>query len=252
MTDMFTGKVALVTGGSAGIGRAAALLFARHDARVVVSDIASEAGQAVVEEIAAQGGEASYVDCDVSDRQSVKALVGAAVDRFGRLDCAFNNAGVFFDSDSEWDDLAFDRTVAINLNGVMHCMKAEIAQMIANGGGTIVNTSSTHGVIAGLPTKPGYTASKHAIIGLTRDAALAHALDNIRVNAICPGVTETQMMERFADLGPEVRARLANSSPMGRMGRPEEMAEAAIWLCSDKSSFVNGHALVIDGGMVIR
>jgi A-factor type gamma-butyrolactone 1'-reductase (1S-forming) len=253
MSDLFTGKVALVTGGSAGIGRAAALLFARHDARVVVSDVNAEDGHAVVAEIKSSGGDAAYVNCNVSSADDVRALITKAVELFGRLDCAFNNAGIILDADTEWDDTAFQKTLAVNVSGVMHCMKAEIPEMLAVGGGTIVNTASINGIIAsGNPSQPGYTASKHAVIGLTKTAALTYARRNIRVNALCPGVTHTPMVDRVARLGPEIKEMLEKYSPMGRMARPEEMAEAAIWLCSQKSSFVTGHALVVDGGAVIQ
>lgn len=253
MADLFTGKVALVTGGSAGIGRATALLFAKHGARVVVSDVNDTSGEAVAEEIRAAGGESRYIRCNVSDRASVQALIAGTVAEFGRLDCAFNNAGVIFDEDNQWDDDAFDRTMAINVKGVMACIKAEIPEMLKNGGGTIVNTSSINGFIgSGMPSQPAYTGSKHAVIGLTKTAALTYAAQGIRVNALCPGVTLTPMVEKVAALGPAVKQKLDSISPMGRMARPEEMAEAAIWLCSEKSSFVNGHALVVDGGAIVQ
>jgi NAD(P)-dependent dehydrogenase (short-subunit alcohol dehydrogenase family) len=253
MADLFTGKVALVTGGGAGIGHAAALLFARHDARVVVSDVNDEAGEAVAAEIRNAGGEAVYVRCDVSDRSAVQALIASAIQAFGRLDCAFNNAGIVLEQDNDWDDAAFDRTIDINVKGVMACMKAEIPEMLKVGGGTIVNTASINGIIAsGAPSQPAYTSSKHAVIGLTKTAALTYARKGIRVNALCPGVTLTPMVEKVAAQGPEVRQLLEGLSPIGRMARPEEIAEVAIWLCSEKSSFVTGHALVADGGAVIQ
>jgi NAD(P)-dependent dehydrogenase (short-subunit alcohol dehydrogenase family) len=253
MSDLFSGKVVLVTGGSAGIGRAAALLFARHDARVIVSDINAGGGQVVVSEIKSSCGDAAYVNCDVSSRDDVRALVARTIEIFGRLDCAFNNAGIILDADTEWDDAAFEKTMAINVFGVMQCMKAEIPEMLKVGGGTIVNTASINGIIAsGMPSQPAYTASKHAVIGLTKTAALTYARRNIRVNALCPGVTHTPMVDRVARLGPEVKEKLDNFSPIGRMARPEEIAEAAIWLCSEKSSFVTGHALIVDGGAVVQ
>jgi NAD(P)-dependent dehydrogenase (short-subunit alcohol dehydrogenase family) len=253
MPDLFTGKVAVVTGGSAGIGRAAAHLFAKHDARVIVSDISEAAGEAVADEIRGAGGEARFVRCDVSDRASVAALIAAVVATYDRLDCAFNNAGVCLDEGEDWNDDVFDRTFDINVKGVMSCMKAQIPHMLNNGGGTIVNTASTNGIVSsGMPSLPAYTGSKHAVIGLTKTAALTYARRGIRVNALCPGVTFTPMVEQVVALGPAVKETLDNYSPMGRMARPEEMAEAAIWLCSDKSSFVNGHALVVDGGAVIQ
>lgn len=250
---MFAGKAVLVTGAAAGIGRAAALLFAQQGARVAVADMAGSASGAVVDEIRAAGGEAIAIDCDVSDADAVKAMVARTVAAFGRLDSALNNAGVCLDKDIEWDDAAFATTFAVNVFGAMHCMKAEIPELLKVGGGTIVNTASIKGLISsGSPSQPGYTASKHALIGLTRTAALTYARQNIRVNAVCPGVTMTAMVEGVMKLGPEIRERVENFSPMGRLARPEEIAEAAVWLASPKSSFVNGHALVVDGGAVIQ
>jgi NAD(P)-dependent dehydrogenase (short-subunit alcohol dehydrogenase family) len=252
MADLFTNKVALVTGAAQGIGRAAALLFAHHGAKVVVSDISESNGKKVVAEIEGAGGEAIFVWCDVSDRQSIQEMVASTVSYFGKLNCAFNNAGVILDDGVHWDDVAFDKTMAINVAGVMQCMKSEIPAMLEIGGGTIVNAASTQGLVAsGNPSQPAYVASKHAVIGLTKTAALTYARQNIRVNCICPGVTDTPLVESVAATGPEIRAMLHAHSPMGRMARPEEMAEAAIWLCSEKSSFVNGHALVLDGGTTI-
>lgn len=253
MHDLFHDKVALVTGGSSGIGRAAAVLFARHGARVVVADVNDEGGESVASAIRSGSGDAIYVNCDVSNRESVRALIEKSVDHFRRLDCAFNNAGIILDADNEWDDAAFDLTMAINVAGTMNCMKAEIPVMLRTGGGTIVNTASIDGLISSAsPSQPAYVASKHAVIGLTKTAALKYARQNIRVNALCPGVTFTPMVEKVARLGPEVKLLLENFSPIGRMGTPEEMAEAAIWLCSGKSSFVTGHALVADGGAIIQ
>lgn len=247
---LFTDKAVLVTGAASGIGRAAALLFAKHGASVAVADRAGSASGEVVAEIEAAGGRAIAVECDVTDSGQVQAMVARTVDAFGRLDSALNNAGVCLDEDLQWDEEAFAKSFAVNAFGVMHCMKAEIAVMLERGGGTIVNTASIKGLTAGGPSQPGYTGSKHAVIGLTKTAALAHARQNIRVNALCPGVTMTPMVENVMKLGPEMRERIENNSPLGRVARPEEMAEAAVWLASDLSSFVNGHALVADGGTV--
>jgi NAD(P)-dependent dehydrogenase (short-subunit alcohol dehydrogenase family) len=179
-------------------------------------------------------------------------MVAETVAKYGRLDCAFNNAGITHAKDHEWNDDAFQRTLDINVTGIMQCIKAEIPEMLKNGGGTIVNTASIAGIIgSATPSLPGYTASKHAVIGLTKTVALTYARRNIRVNALCPGVTMTAMVEGVMQLSPEVKEVLENYSPIGRIAQPEEMAEAAIWLCSEKSSFVNGHALVADGGVVV-
>lgn len=249
--DLFTGRVALVTGGANGIGKAAAILFAKHGARVAVADLDAERTQGTIDEIRAAGGEAIYVGGDLSKKEVVKAMVADTVKAFGRLDCAFNNAGITHPRDVEWDDDAFQMTLDINVTSIMQCMKAEIPEMLKTGGGSIVNTSSTAGLVAtGMPSQPAYTASKHAVIGLTKTAALTYARRGIRVNAVLPGVTLTNMLQQAIAMGPEMVALLEGHSPMGRMARPEEIAEGAIWLCSDKASFVNGHPLVIDGGYV--
>lgn len=251
--DLFTGRVALVTGAASGIGRAAALLFAKHGARIAVADVAREALQETASLIRAAGGEAICADGDVADPATVRSMVDQTIAAFGRLDCAFNNAGITHPKDNEWDFEAFQRTLAINVCGVMQCIKHEVPHMLKVGKGTIVNTASINGIIAsGNPSLPGYTASKHAVVGLTKTAALTWARQGIRVNALLPGVTQTAMVEQVMQLGPEVKTMLENLSPMGRMATPEEMAEVAIWLCSDKSSFVNGHALVADGGFVVQ
>lgn len=251
--DLFTGRVALVTGGANGIGKAAAILFAKHGARVAVSDLKAEMAQSTIDEITAAGGEAVFVGGDVSDPETVRAMVADTVKAFGRLDCAFNNAGITHPRDNEWDDDAFQMTLAINVTGVMQCMKAQIPEMLKVGKGSIVNTSSINGLISsGTPSLPGYAASKHAVIGLTKTVALTYAKQGIRVNAVLPGVTITNMVRGVMELGPEVVAKLESISPLGRMAEPEEIAEGAIWLCSDKASFVNGHSLVMDGGFVIQ
>jgi NAD(P)-dependent dehydrogenase (short-subunit alcohol dehydrogenase family) len=251
--DLFTGPVAPVTGAGSGIGRAAAILFAKHGAKVTVADMTPQAGAAVVAQIEGAGGEAVYINCDVTDHEAIKSMVAQTVARFGRLDCAMNNAGITHPKDHEWDDAAFQRTLDVNVTGVMQCIKAEIPEMLKHGGGNIVNTASAAGIVASAnPSLPAYTASKHAVIGLTKSVALTYARQNIRVNALCPGVTLTAMVEGVMRLGPEVKQVLESVTPMGRLAQPEEIAEAAIWLCSDKSSFVTGHALVVDGGFVVQ
>lgn len=240
------GKVALVTGAGGGIGRAAALAFARSGASVLVSDVNDKGGEETVALIAAAGGTSAYQRCDVSDGAQVKAMVAAAVERFGRLDYAFNNAGINVLGADEYEDDNWARSIAINLTGVMLCMREESAVMLAQGAGAIVNTASINGLV-GNPSQPGYTASKHGVVGLTRHAALRWAQAGIRVNAVCPGVIETPMTAPLI-ASPEMKKVIDAMTPMGRMGKAEEIAEAVVWLCSDAASFVTGHPMVIDGG----
>lgn len=249
MEQWFSGKVALVTGGGDGIGRAAALLFASRGAQVVVTDVRFPAASDTAAQIVAAGGQATALPGDVTDAAAVAAFVQGTLDRYGRLDCAFNNAGVALAGDGEWSDAITRRTLDVNLIGIISCIRHEVPAMLRTGGGTIVNTASLAGFVASRTVyQPAYTASKHAVIGATKSAALQYARQNIRVNALCPGVTHTAMVEGVMATSPEVRKVLENHSPMGRLALPQEMAEAAIWLCSSKSSFVNGHALVVDGG----
>jgi NAD(P)-dependent dehydrogenase (short-subunit alcohol dehydrogenase family) len=251
MRDMFVGKVALVTGAGSGIGRAAALAFAREGARVIVADVTVDAGQETVRAIGAHDGEALFVQADVSVAGDVSAMVERAVTTYGRLDCAFNNAGVEGEmaTTAECSEENWDRTIAINLKGVWLCMRYEIPQMLAQGGGAIVNCASIAGLV-GFPNLPAYTASKGGIVQLTRTAALEYAQQGIRVNALCPGVIHTPMVDRITAGDSQAEAQYAALEPIGRMGTAEEMAEAAVWLCSDAASFVTGHPLVADGGMV--
>jgi NAD(P)-dependent dehydrogenase (short-subunit alcohol dehydrogenase family) len=251
MLDMFVGKVALVTGAGSGIGRAAALAFAREGARVIVADVTVDAGQETVRAIVEQGGEALFVQADVSVAGDVSAMVERAVTTYGRLDCAFNNAGIEGEmaTTAECSEENWDRTIAINLKGVWLCMKHEIPHMLEQGGGAIVNCASIAGLV-GFPNLPAYTASKGGIVQLTRTAALEYAQSGIRVNALCPGVIHTPMVDRITNRNPETEAQFTALEPIGRMGTPEEMAEAAIWLCSDAASFITGHPLVADGGLV--
>jgi NAD(P)-dependent dehydrogenase (short-subunit alcohol dehydrogenase family) len=251
MEEWFGGKVALVTGGAEGIGRASALLFAARGARVVLTDLNVVKGEETVHEICRTGTECIFVAADVSESSAVSAVLKAARDVFGRLDCALNNAGIAHARDGSWDEVAFDRTIAVNLKGVMNCMKAEIPVMLNTGGGSIVNTASINGFISStFAPLPAYTASKHAVIGLTKAAALQYARQNIRVNAVCPGVTDTEPVRAAMSMSSGAQQLLQGFSPMGRMARPEEIAEAVIWLCSDKASFVTGHPLVVDGGFL--
>ena len=248
MAGLFEGKTAFVTGGGCGIGRATALAFAAEGAKVAVADL--KGADAVAAEIVSGGGEAFGIALDVTDVAAVDAAVDAVAARWGRLDCAFNNAGVTLEMmDTQWGDLAaYDTTIAINQRGVLLCMAAELRHMAAQKSGAIVNTSS----IAGLSGSggAGYCGSKHAVIGLTRSAALRFAGQGIRVNAVCPGVIETPMTAALSG-DPATRQLMESMTPMGRMGQPEEIAAAVLWLCSDDASFVTGHPLVIDGGATV-
>ena len=257
MASDFAGKVALVTGGTSGIGRAAALAFARAGARVVVAGRRRVEGEAVAAEITAAGGEGIFVVCDVAHAGDVAALVAATLERFGRLDCAFNNAGiegVLGKPLHEQPLDEFDALMAVNLRGLFVCLQHEIAAMLTSGGGAIVNTASILGQV-GFPGSAPYVASKHAIIGLTRTAALDYATSGIRVNAICPGGVETAMLDRLAQaLGPAdlVRQQLIALHPMARLSRPDEIAASVLYLCSTAASAITGHALAVDGGYLAR
>lgn len=242
----FEGKVALVTGASGGIGRATALAFASSMASVVVSDVNETGGNETVAAIIAAGGTIIFHKCDVSDARAVKALVARAVAEYGRLDFAHNNAGINSVMANEYDDEIWVKSIAINLTGVMLCIREQVEVMLKQGSGAIVNTASINGLV-GNPSQPAYVAGKHGVVGLTRHAALRHARAGIRVNAVCPGVIETPMTDSIA-ANPEIRKIMENMTPMGRMGQPEEIASAVLWLCSDQASFVTGHAMVIDGG----
>jgi NAD(P)-dependent dehydrogenase (short-subunit alcohol dehydrogenase family) len=249
MESWFEGLVALVTGAGDGIGRAAAMLFAERGARVAVTDVRRDAANETAARIAEAGGSAIALDGDVTDATVVAAFVAGTLRHYGRLDCAFNNAGVAMAGDSTWSDSIARQTIDVNLFGVMTCIRHEIPAMLLTGGGSIVNTASLSAFVASRTVfQPAYTASKHAVVGVTKSAALQYARQNIRVNALCPGVTRTAMVEAVMSSSPAVRTALENHSPMGRLATPQEMAEAAVWLCSAKASFVNGHALVVDGG----
>jgi NAD(P)-dependent dehydrogenase (short-subunit alcohol dehydrogenase family) len=244
-------SVAIVTGSSSGIGRAAARRFAEEGARVVAADVDVDGGSETVEAIRDAGGEATFVETDVSDRGAVETMVETAVDRYGGLDFAFNNAGIEGRNDSLVDqgDDDWERVVDINLKGVFLGLQAEIPAMLDDGGGVIVNTSSIAGVVGFQGVSP-YVASKHGVIGLTKTAALEYGHEGVRVNAISPGVIETPMVERAAAANPEMIDAVSEATPMGRVGDPEEIGDAAVWLCSDDASFVTGETLVIDGGYV--
>ena len=252
MAARFDGKVALVTGASSGIGKATALAFAREGARVVVADIQS-CGASTVKEIEESGGTALFVQMDVSNPEEVAAMVQTAVTAYGGLDIAFNNAGIEGTPAPTADCTPenWDRTIAVNLTGAWFCMKEELEQMLRQHHGVIVNCASVAGLV-GFRGSPAYVASKHGLVGLTKTAALEYATDGIRVNAICPGVIDTPMIERFTGGNPELEAQLNAAEPMGRMGHPEEIADAVLWLCSDGASFTTGQAIAVDGGWVAQ
>ena len=251
MAGMLDGKSALITGGGGGIGRATALAFAREGARVAVADLMAEAARETVAQVNAAGGQAISLSGDVSRDADVRAMIDAVVGTYGRLDCAFNNAGIagwqvdaILKKTAEWSEEAFDRMIAVNLKGVWLCMRHELPQMQAQGGGAIVNTGSIAGLV-GLPNSSAYVAAKHGVIGLTKTAALEYAEANIRVNAVCPGYIKTPMTE------PSMRLRgeaILAQTPLKRMGSPEEIAEMVVWLCSERASYVSGAAYNVDGG----
>ena len=249
----FDGKVALVTGGGTGIGRATAIAFAREGARVVIGNRNSEAGEAVVKAIQDAGGEASFLRTDVSSEEDVKALIEHAVATYGRLDVAFNNAGIGGAAGPLADQSSdnYDKVMGINVKGVWMSMKYEIRQMLKTGGGSIVNNSSVGGLV-GFAGVSIYSASKHAVMGLTRSAALEYSALGVRVNAVNPAVIRTPMAEGLAKMRKGKPDDFAAMHPIGRIGEPEEVAEAVLWLCSDKASFVTGTATCVDGGFTIQ
>ena len=251
----FDGKVALVTGAGSGIGRASALAFARSGARVVLADVNAAGGEETVRMIEETEGEARFVGADVSDEPQVERLVAACLETFGRLDFAHNNAGIGAPPAAlhETSLSNFERVLGINVIGVWLCLKHEARVMLRQGGGSIVNRASLAGLI-GFPMHVAYTTSKHAVIGITRTAALEYARAGIRVNAVCPAFVQTPMVENLvAAGGPGMSLeRLASMQPMGRIGTPDEVAEAVVWLCSDAASFITGIPLPIDGGTTAR
>lgn len=254
-TGNFAGKVAFVTGAASGIGRAAAVAFAREGASVVVADVSESGSQETVRLVEGLGGRALAVRCDVTQAEDVKAALAKNIEAFGRLDFAFNNAGIEPKNPAptaDYDEQEWNRILDINLRGVFLCMKHEIPLILKHGGGgAIVNTSSGAGII-GIKGSPAYTAAKHGVIGLTKAAALDYASKKIRINAVCPGYIDTPMMSRFTGGTDEGRAKVIGEEPVGRMGKPEEIAAAVVWLCSDAAAFMVGHAMVIDGGQTIQ
>jgi len=249
----FHGKVAVVTGAGSGIGRAAALAFARAGANVVVADASRRSGAETARLITDAGGAAVFVKVDVARAAEVEAMASAAVRKWGQLHYAYNNAGIA-EARVPLVDLAekvWDRTIDINLKGVWLCMKYEIREMLRHGGGAIVNMSSAVGLVAARQ-QAAYVASKHGVVGLTKAAALEYAQAGIRVNAICPGAIRTPSLDHFMADNPQIEARLTVRYPIGRLGTPEEVAAAAVWLCSDAAAFITGHTLVMDGGALAQ
>ncbi len=251
MAGLLDGKSALITGGGGGIGRATALAFAREGARVAVADLVEEAARETVALVNAAGGQAISLAGEVTQDADVRSMTETVISTYGRLDCAFNNAGIAGwqvdaagKKTAEWSEEAFDRMIAVNLKGVWLCMRYELPQMQAQGGGAIVNTGSIAG-LAGLPTSSAYVAAKHGVIGLTKTAALEYAEANIRVNAVCPGFIKTRMTEDTMRRRGEA---ILGQVPFGRMGNPEEIAEMVVWLCSERASYVSGAAYNVDGG----
>lgn len=251
--DVLTGKIALITGAASGIGEAAAKVFARKGAKLVLADINEAGGEAAAAAIRAEGGDAVFVRADISSAKQVEALVAAVVERHGRLDCAFNNAGIAdaFAPVADLPEEGWDRVIGVNLKGVFLSMKYEIQQMLKQGGGVIVNTASVAGLV-GSPGIGAYAASKHGIVGLTRVAALEYAKLGIRINAVCPGAVRTPMLTQMAAKAGYPEEALVAAEPVGRAGEPVEIAEAAAWLCSGAASFVTGHAMAVDGGWVAQ
>lgn len=255
MAGVMEGKVALVTGGASGIGRSSSLAFAKEGARVIVVDITVDEGEATAQLIRENGGNANFVRADVSKTADVRKMINKTLGLYGKLDCALNNAGVdgmLFTRISEYEEQAWDKVISVNLKGTWLCMKYEIIQMAKQGSGSIVNMSSTAGLVGSAVGNSAYVASKHGIVGLTKTVALEYGKQGIRVNAVCPALTRTPMAQKLLGDDPEKESQFAALSPMGRLANPEEVAAAVIWLSSDAASYVTGQALAVDGGHVSR
>lgn len=254
MAGRLDNKVALITGGASGIGRATALIFAREGAQLIIADMNEEGGQQTVHMVTENGGHATFVQVDITQAAAVEMMITQAVETYGRLDCAHNNAGILgtpFMRLPDYTEAEWDRIMNINLKGVWLCLKYEIPQMLQQGGGSIVNTASAAGLI-GSAAFPIYDASKHGVIGLTKSAALQYAKQGIRINAVCPGVIRTPMVDEGIKINPRFEAGATTQNPSGRLGQPEEVAEAVAWLCSDAASFTTGHSLSVDGGILAQ
>jgi NAD(P)-dependent dehydrogenase (short-subunit alcohol dehydrogenase family) len=254
MAGRVSGKVALITGGGSGIGRATAIVFAREGAKVAIADYNRNGGEETVRMIKGAGGEAFFIEANVAIAKQVEAMVAKTIETYGRLDCAFNNAGIEGEMGgniAECSEENWGRLIAINLTGVFLCMKYEIPQMLKFGGGSIVNTASAAGLI-GLPGGTAYVATKHGVAGLTKSAALEYAKSGIRINAVCPGFIRTAMTERVMDRGSISEDAMIAAEPIGRIGKPEEIASVVLFLCSDDASFVTGLPLPVDGGYVAQ
>jgi len=245
------GKSAFVTGGASGIGQVTALAYAERGARVLVADVDADGAQETLRLIGLGDGEANFVNCDVGDAASVEAAVNRCVELYGRIDCAFNNAGILGDMSltADCSEENFDRIMRVNLKGIWLSMKYEIPHMLRQGGGVIVNTASNAGM-TGTPELGVYSATKGGVVMLTRSAALEYARSNIRINCVCPGLISTPMVAQQAIDYPDAVANFTELEPIGRMGRPEEIAEAVVWLSSDAASFVTGHPMAVDGGIL--
>lgn len=253
MDREFEGKTVFITGASSGIGRSTALEFAKLGSRVVLADIDDQKGTESADAIIKAGGKALFLHCDVSREEEVIKAIKKTVEHYGSLDCAFNNAGIEGEQarTHECTMENWKQVININLGGVFKCMKYQLPQMLKQKKGVIVNCSSIAGKV-GFPGLPAYEASKHGVIGLTKNASLEYAKENIRINAVCPGPIETPMIERFTKKEPSMRDQLTTPDPMGRMGKPAEIANAVVWLCSEKASYVTGHSMLIDGGWVAQ
>ena len=253
MSGQLDGKIAVVTGGGSGIGKAAARLFAQEGAKVVVADIDAEGGEKTLQAIRENGCEAHFVQTDISKAADVGALINKVIELHGRLDCAYNNAGIMGDIMSVTDltEETWDHTIETNLRGTWLCMKYEIPQMLKQGHGAIVNTTATSGLKGG-KFRSAYAASKAGIVSLSKTAAMEYVENGLRINVICPSHTRTPNIEQFFELRPELEADYIAQGPMGRLAAPEEVARGALWLCSDAASFVTGHVLAVDGGFLSR